>query len=439
MEVDIPSTCKGIAEGAFAKCRSLKKVRINEGVEKIGRFSFVECEALIEVKIPSTIKVIDNCAFQKAKSLKKLSLFEGLRRIGDGTFDRCESLIEVDLPSTVEVIDTAAFQRCIGLKKLSMCRGLIAVGEKAFYGCESLIEVDIPSTLSIICVGTFFRCKRLVKVTMHPGLQHIQGQAFGKCESLKEVRVPWTVVFIDRGAFSTLCSLRCTGIDGFDNLALAIRWHTRLPNQVSMAYLARMYHSKPIDPILIPATNQKERQVLQQVKNEVDLLVKTGHLELIAEAELSDAAVWVYDGQEKIPRTVRRVKIAENVTKIPDEAFKSHEALEEVFISSCVKAIGNSAFEDCKILKSVQLQLGQFQAIGDRAFYGCKSLAATVTMIDRCIICMDNQKMHALVPCGHLAFCGKCALQPPSTPPKESVKCPICHQESSMVIQIYDL
>eukprot|EP00980_Cylindrotheca_fusiformis_P015988 scaffold4692_cov86-Cylindrotheca_fusiformis.AAC.3 len=51
--------------------------------------------------------------------------------------------------------------------------------------------------------------------------------------------------------------------------------------------------------------------------------------------------------------TVRRVKTAEGITEILDEAFKGHSELEEVTFSSAVQAIGKSAFYVCKTLNSI--------------------------------------------------------------------------------------
>eukprot|EP00980_Cylindrotheca_fusiformis_P029830 scaffold23912_cov122-Cylindrotheca_fusiformis.AAC.1 len=57
---------------------------------------------------------------------------------------------------------------------------------------------------------------------------------------------------------------------------------------------------------------------------------------------------WIYSGQQVIPETVRRVKIADNVTKIPDKAFDHHPELEEVTLSSSVQVIGTEAFCGCQ-------------------------------------------------------------------------------------------
>eukprot|EP00980_Cylindrotheca_fusiformis_P023941 scaffold11230_cov109-Cylindrotheca_fusiformis.AAC.3 len=57
--------------------------------------------------------------------------------------------------------------------------------------------------------------------------------------------------------------------------------------------------------------------------------------------EEAEDEAWIYNGHEEVPATVRRVKIAENITGIPHEAFIIHDELEEVTLSSSVQVIRN--------------------------------------------------------------------------------------------------
>lgn len=56
------------------------------------------------------------------------------------------------------------------------------------------------------------------------------------------------------------------------------------------------------------------------------------------------------------------------VTAIADKAFYQDTALGQVVVSGSVKTIGESAFEDCTNLTSVNLQSGDLEYIGDHAF-----------------------------------------------------------------------
>eukprot|EP00980_Cylindrotheca_fusiformis_P004183 scaffold910_cov64-Cylindrotheca_fusiformis.AAC.2 len=97
---------------------------------------------------------------------------------------------------------------------------------------------------------------------------------------------------------------------------------------------------------------------------------------------------WIYSGQEEVPLTVQRVKIAENVIKIPDKAFYLHEELEEVILSSSVQVerrswhsikcqslvrIGRFAFCSCESLSHVTIPQS-VNSLATNAFTICSSL-----------------------------------------------------------------
>eukprot|EP00980_Cylindrotheca_fusiformis_P008545 scaffold1813_cov109-Cylindrotheca_fusiformis.AAC.3 len=120
---------------------------------------------------------------------------------------------------------------------------------------------------------------------------------------------------------------------------------------------------------------------------------------------MTEDVAWIYNGQDEVPTTVRRVKIAENLSKIPDEAFKEHQELEEVILSSSlksiryqglekeevgipssVKVIEDAAFAGCQLLGTLDLNEG-LERIGHHAFSCCESLTevdvpSTVNVVD---------------------------------------------------------
>eukprot|EP00980_Cylindrotheca_fusiformis_P019287 scaffold6609_cov84-Cylindrotheca_fusiformis.AAC.2 len=93
-------------------------------------------------------------------------------------------------------------------------------------------------------------------------------------------------------------------------------------------------------------------------------------------SEVEDVA-WIYNGKDEVPPTVRRVRIAENIMKIPYEAFARHAELEEVILSSSVRVIGKrafSAFFGCSVLTKVDFP-STVQVVDDCAFSYCTSLS----------------------------------------------------------------
>mmetsp|Transcript_29967 Transcript_29967/g.45432 ORF Transcript_29967/g.45432 Transcript_29967/m.45432 type:complete len:445 (-) Transcript_29967:47-1381(-) len=72
----------------------------------------------------------------------------------------------------------------------------------------------------------------------------------------------------------------------------------------------------------------------------------------------------------------------------------------------------------------------------------CKSKHTSGKRLGKeCVICMENPKTHAFVPCGHLALCQECAQRPPyrhqCRPESCGMKCPICRKESTLIMKVY--
>ncbi len=55
-----------------------------------------------------------------------------------------------------------------------------------------------------------------------------------------------------------------------------------------------------------------------------------------------------------------------------------------------------------------------------------------------CVVCLNSQKTHACVPCGHKCVCEKCAFIIMNTHGITKKKCPICRKGVSCIIRIYD-
>ena len=122
----------------FADSKSLKEIALNEGLQDIGSYAFMNCTALQSIKLPSTLTEIGDYAFYNCASLRVLVLNDGLKEIGENAFYGCLSLESITLPST-----------------------LIDIGDIAFCGCSNLQEVVIMNEKTKICNNTFMCCAAL--------------------------------------------------------------------------------------------------------------------------------------------------------------------------------------------------------------------------------------------------------------------------------------
>lgn len=55
---------------------------------------------------------------------------------------------------------------------------------------------------------------------------------------------------------------------------------------------------------------------------------------------------------------------------------------------------------------------------------------------DCCVICLEHERSHAFVPCGHRIICANCAWNPDFLLSSRKLKCPFCRSPSSCIIKI---
>ncbi len=142
----------------------VKKVIIQEGVTRIGTYSFYQCVNMTTVSIPDTVSAVGNYAFDHCTSLTQVTLPPKVTQIGDHTFHGCTSLTEVVLPQGVQTIGESAFSDCTGLTKMTLPDSLTTIGERAFFNCENLTQITLSARVAKIDVYAFAWCRRLEKI-----------------------------------------------------------------------------------------------------------------------------------------------------------------------------------------------------------------------------------------------------------------------------------
>jgi hypothetical protein len=164
--------------------------------------------------------------------LKRVRLCNGLRRIGNEAFHGCTSLRSITIPSSVVAIGVEAFKWCYlsniqlsvhelsdlafgysSVENVHLCEGIKTIGT-AFQHCFSLSHINIPSTVAAIGAKAFRCCSSLKEIQLSEGLLSI-GQSSFSFSPLKCVRIQSTVISIDKRAFasSSLVVVRlCEGL-----------------------------------------------------------------------------------------------------------------------------------------------------------------------------------------------------------------------------------
>ena len=73
-----PRSLRTIRTGAFRDCKSLKEVRLNEGLESLGEGAFQD-SGLEMVYIPATLRVLPRQTFSNCWCLRRVEVAEGCR------------------------------------------------------------------------------------------------------------------------------------------------------------------------------------------------------------------------------------------------------------------------------------------------------------------------------------------------------------------------
>ncbi len=274
----LPDSIKTIEWEAFSRCPSLRSVTFGRGIEQVGEFAFLECEALTELHIadikafchiafdgqhatplqyadelylggvlveelvipegtervgdyafafydkltavtfPASLERIGNQAFWHS-SVTSVTIPEGLATIGYQAFGHCTNLSALVLPDSVTELIAMAFAHCTSLTEVTLGAGPATVGDHAFFGCTALEVVHIREGLTHIGIAAFSDCSRLRELSLPTTLQNIAYRAFSGCDSLTTLRygdtvAAWEAIPKDEGWSAFLPPFRVICTDG---------------------------------------------------------------------------------------------------------------------------------------------------------------------------------------------------------------------------------
>lgn len=194
---------KGIADYAFAECKTITSVRDTANVEYIGRSAFY-LSSLESISLGGKITEIQPYTFYGC-NLGAITLPANLTAIGRSAFYQT-ALSRVDFSSSnkLEKIGEYAFFGAESLKYVYFGDTLKEIGNFAFYGCKVLDlsseGSELPDSLEKIGNSAFRNCSLLKTVTFGNGLKEIGAQAFRE-SGLRTLHLPDSLEKIGALAF----------------------------------------------------------------------------------------------------------------------------------------------------------------------------------------------------------------------------------------------
>lgn len=150
----VPNGIKQIGDYAFNISRKLKKISMNDNVEKIGERAFAASDLEV-VELSNKITVIEKEAFYACYKLKSVLLPDNLKEIKPRAFEYCKSLEKIELPSKLKKIGKCAFANCINLSQIVIPEGVKKIQDETFMACNNLSLIDLPFGLLEIGKNAF--------------------------------------------------------------------------------------------------------------------------------------------------------------------------------------------------------------------------------------------------------------------------------------------
>ena len=170
----------GLITHPWARLRNkIKKIVIEDGITKIGKYAFALCDQVLEVTIPPSVKVVNSNAF--------------------GDVNRLESIYITDLAAWCQIDfnnEEASPTHAGGIlyingkmlpTDLTIPEGVTTIGSHAFRN-TTLMAVTLPEGVETIEWGAFADCSLLAWVSLPSSLNKIGMDVFGNCPYLYTVQ-----------------------------------------------------------------------------------------------------------------------------------------------------------------------------------------------------------------------------------------------------------
>lgn len=245
----------------------------------------------------------------------------------------------IDFPTKLKTIGSKAFYYKYITGSLVLPEGLDSIASEAFYRNYNITDVTIPASVRVINSSAFRDNTSLKSVTLGSGLTSISSTCFYGCSNLAIVKGGENVKTIANNAFQN-CKLLTSAAD----LAPVI-----------VGDFAFQYCEK-LDSFNFSYIKTYGREAFE-------------YCYALKEADLSTATSL---GIECFYNcySLKKVKLGDNITTIPQSAFKVCHALEEVVLGSSINSLGSDCFySDKNALKRVYITAPAPPAVNGSPFY----------------------------------------------------------------------
>ena len=171
-KISIPAGVSSIGAQAFTYCMGLKKIEVSEDNADYSSYNGALYDKFqsVLVKFPAGITgetdlspnlfEIGEWAFEWC-SVSRIKIPNGVTKIGSRAFSGCMRAKEIIIPDTVTRIGNQAFFGCRSLRELIIPDGVMIIERSAFYNCQNLEKIYVPDSVVSLDSWVFDGCPNL--------------------------------------------------------------------------------------------------------------------------------------------------------------------------------------------------------------------------------------------------------------------------------------
>lgn len=175
----------------FAR-RDIEKVNIPSFIKHINSYAFSNCYFFHSIFFSenSELLSIENCSFLRS-NINEICIPNHVQTIGSKAFKKCFFLSKVTFSnnSELKIIEKSAFSSCLKIKNIHIPKHVTRLNDKAFFNCQNLEKITFAEDCEMNFFGQdLFTSSSINTITIPPHVEELQYQTFNECYCLNSIR-----------------------------------------------------------------------------------------------------------------------------------------------------------------------------------------------------------------------------------------------------------